>query len=117
MARQSKRIKKNIEAAREMEQEMMREETSRPKHKPWENIVLVVVICLTLLLLTSGWEMLDTLNRAMYSSLLVALLLMYAQRRARLTDTQFVWIGRAIFGAIGLSIVLFGCAIYFEHFA
>ena len=119
MARQTKRVRKNIHSAQALEEELSHADAPQPQaHKPWENIVLVVVICLTLFLLTSGWEMLSNLNRGMYSTLLVALIMMYAQRRAkRLTAVQLKWLNRTIFFFIFLSLVLFALAVYFDHFA
>lgn len=119
MARQTKRVRKNMHSAQELEEELNRSDAPQPQaHKPWENIVLVIVICLTLFLLTSGWELLSNLNRGMYSTLLVALIMMYAQRRAtRLTAVQLKWLNRAIFFFIFLSLILFALAVYFDHFA
>ena len=119
MARQTKRVRKNIHSAQELEEELNRSDSPQPQaHKPWENIVLIIVICLTLFLLTSGWELLSNLNRGMYSTLLVALIMMYAQRRAtRLTAVQLKWLNRAIFFFIFLSLLLFALAVYFDHFA
>ena len=119
MARQMKRVRKNIHSAQEFEEDLARGDAPQtPAHKPWENIVLVVVICMTLFLLTSGWELLSTLNRGMYSTLLVALIMMYAQRRAkRLTAVQLKWLNRAIFFFIFISLILFALVVYFEHFA
>lgn len=119
MAKQMKRVRKNIHSAQELEEELTRSDTPQPQaHKPWENIVLIVVICMTLFLLTSGWELLSNLNRAMYSSLLVALLMMYAQRNAtRLSAALLKWLNRGVFFFILLSLVLFALVVYFEHFA
>lgn len=119
MARQTKRVRKNIHSAQAREEEISRSDTVQPQaRKPWENIVLVAVICLTLFLLTSAWDLLSELNRGMYSSLLVALLLMYAQRRAKgLSAVQLKWLNRAVFAFILLSLILFALVVYFEHFA
>lgn len=119
MARQMKRVRKNIHSAQELEEELARGDAPQPQaHKPWENIVLVGVICMTLFLLTSGWELLSTLNRGMYGTLLVALIMMYAQRRAtHLTAVQLKWLNRAIFFFIFLSLILFALVVYFDHFA
>ena len=73
MARQTKRIRKNIQTTQELE-EALEEKTQGREYKPWENIVLVGIICLTMFLLASGWDYFDTTNKAMYSLLLVALL-------------------------------------------
>ena len=92
--------------------------TEKPQgreHKPWENILLVGVICLTLFLLSSGWNYFDTVNKAMYSILLVALLLMYAQRRMDMTPARETWIRRGIFAAIALALVLFAYAVYLQY--
>ena len=85
------------------------------EYKPWENIVLVGIICLTLFLLTSGWDYFDAVNKGMYSLLLVALLLMYAQRRMTMTPTRETWIRRGIFAAIALALVLFAYAVYMQY--
>ena len=115
MAKQTKKIRRNIEATREIEEEMNAPE--KPKYKAWENIVLVGIICLTLFLLTSGWQLLDNLNRVLYSVLLVALLMTYAQRRMNLTATQLKWMSRLTFALIFVSMALFAVAVYLEHFA
>ena len=119
MAKQTKRVRKNIHSSQELEEELARADAPQPQtHKPWENIVLIVVICMTLFLLTSGWELLSNLNRGMYSTLLVALIMMYVQRRAkRLTAVQLKWLNRAIFFFIFISLILFALVVYFEHFA
>ncbi len=116
MARQTKRIRKNIQTAQVIEKELT-EKPQEKRYKPWENIVLVGVICLTLFLLTSGWDFLDTVNKGMYSILLVALLLMYAQRRLTLSVAQQTWIRRVIFGAIMVSLVLFAYGVYLQYLA
>ena len=102
MARQTKRIRKNIQTTQELE-EALEEKPQGREYKPWENIVLVGIICLTMFLLSSGWSYFDTTNKAMYSLLLVALLLMYAQRRMKMTPTRETWIRRGIFAAIALA--------------
>lgn len=114
LARQTKRIRKNIQAAHELE-EALEEKTQGREYKPWENIVLVGIICLTMFLLASGWNYFDTVNKAMYSILLVALLLMYAQRRMKMTLTRETWIRRGIFAAIALALVLFAYAVYLQY--
>ena len=119
MARQTKRIKKNIQAAQELEEEMLHADAPRTTHKPWENLVLVAVICMTLFLLASSWEIMTNLNRGMYGSLAIGLLLMYVQRRnaEKFTPAQTLWLNRGTFAFIILSLILFGCAVYFDHFA
>ena len=100
LARQTKRIRKNIHTAQELE-EALEEKPQGRVYKPWENIVLVGVICLTMFLLASGW--------------LLALLLMYAQRRMKMTPTRETWIRRGIFAAIALALVLFAYAVYLQY--
>ena len=114
MAKQTKRIRKNIRTTQELE-EALEEKPLGREHKPWENVVLVGVICLTMFLLASGWNYFDTVNKAMYSVLLVALLLMYAQRRVKLTPARDTWIRRGIFAAIALALVLFAYAVYMQY--
>ena len=114
MARQTKRIRKNIHTAQELE-EALEEKPQGREYKPWENIVLVGIICLTMFLLASGWSYFDTVNKAMYSILLLALLLMYAQRRMKMTPTRETWLRRGIFAAIALALVLFAYAVYIQY--
>ena len=47
--------------------------------------------------------------------ILVALLLMYAQRRMEMTPTRETWIRRGIFAAIALALVLFAYAVYLQY--
>ncbi len=119
MAKQTKRIKKNIETTQKLEEEMLQSSGPTTTHKPWENLVLVAVICMTLFLLASSWDIMTNLNRGMYSTLAAALLLMYFQRRneSKFTPDQLKWLGRATFAFIAVSLVLFASAVYFEHFA
>ena len=114
MARQTKRIRKNIQTTQEMD-EILDGKPEQRQHKPWENIVLVGIICLTMFLLSSGWNYFDSVNKGMYSLLLVALLLMYAQRRMDMTPTRETWIRRGIFAAIALALVLFAYAVYLQY--
>ncbi len=114
LARQTKRIRKNIQTAQELE-EALEEKPQGRVYKPWENIVLVGIICLTMFLLASGWNYFDTVNKGMYSLLLIALLLMYAQRRMEMTPTRETWIRRGIFAAIALALVLFAYAVYMQY--
>ena len=114
LARQTKRIRKNIQTAQEMD-EILDGKPEKRQHKPWENIVLVGIICLTMFLLSSGWSYFDNVNRGMYSLLLVALLLMYAERRMDMTPTRETWIRRGIFAAIALALVLFAYAVYLQY--
>ena len=113
MAKQTRRILKKINTPKLEDEEI----PEAQKHKQWENILLVAVICLTLFLLASGWDQIDNLNRGMYIALLVSLLLMYAQRRLDLSPTQLMWFNRFTFAAIGVSIVIFGFVCYFQYFA
>lgn len=117
MAKQTKRIQKNILKTQQLEKEA--QENPAPQHRPWETIILVAMICLTLIMLTAGWEVLDVFDRGMYASLCVALIAMYVQRRYgdRMTPTQLTWLSRLIFLFISVSLCLFGCVIYFNHFA
>ena len=55
MARQTKRIRKNIQTVQKMEEALEGKPQGR-QYKPWENVVLVGVICLTMFLLASGWS-------------------------------------------------------------
>ena len=114
MARQTKRIRKNIQTVQKMEEALEGKPQGR-QYKPWENVVLVGVICLTMFLLASGWSYFDAVNKGMYSLLLVALLLMYAQRRMDMTPTRETWIRRGIFAAIALALVLFAYAVYLQY--
>ena len=114
LARQTKRIRKNIQTVQQMD-EILDGKPEGRQYKPWENIVLVGVICLTMFLLSSGWNYFDTVNKAMYSLLLVALLLMYAQRRVTMTPMRETWIRRGIFAAISLALVLFAYAVYMQY--
>lgn len=114
LARQTKRIRKNIQTVQKMEEALEGKPQGR-QYKPWENVVLVGVICLTMFLLASGWSYFDAVNKGMYSLLLVALLLMYAQRRMEMTPTRETWIRRGIFAAIALALVLFAYAVYLQY--
>ncbi len=96
-------------------EEALEEKPLERQYKPWENVLLVGVICLTLFLLTSGWDYFDAVNKGMYSILLVALLLMYAQRRMKMTPTRETWIRRGIFAAIALALLLFAYAVYMQY--
>ncbi len=116
MARQTKRIRKNIQTTQELEEELSEKPQER-KYKSWEHFLLVGIICLTLFLLSAGWSYFNTVNKAMYSMLLVTLLLMYVQRRRSLSASAQVWIGRAVFATIVIALILFAYAVYLEHFA
>ena len=95
--------------------EILEEKPKGRQYKPWENILLVGIICLTFFLLASGWNYFDLVNKGMYSLLLVALLLMYAQRRMDMTPARETWIRRGIFAAIALALVLFAYAVYMQY--
>ena len=116
MARQTKRIRKNIQTAQELEEELNEKPQGR-QYKSWEHILLVGIICLTMFLLSAGWSYFNNVNKAMYSLLLVALLLMYVQRRRSLSAAMQVWVGRGVFATITVALILFAYAVYLEHVA
>lgn len=116
MAKQSKKIMKKITTPKEEELDAVQEVQTR-EEKPWERLLLVAVICITLFLLSAGWNEFDNLNRGMYGMLLVSLLLMYAQRAVSKTKVDLISkINKAAFFSIGCSIVLFGCVIFSRYF-
>lgn len=115
MAKQSKKILKKITAPKE-EDEIIDQRVAQPERKPWERIVLIAIICLTLFLLTTGWDLLDNLNRGMYSTLLISLLLMYAQRTIDPHKIKIIgYLNKAAFVSIATSIVLFGFVVYYRY--
>lgn len=115
MAKQSKKIKKNINTPKE-EDLTLEPEVERREQKPWERILLIAVICITLFLLSSGWDVFDNLSRGMYGMLLVSLLLMYAQRTIDATKVELISkINKAAFVSIGCSIVLFGMVVFQKY--
>ena len=117
MAKQTKKILKNIKKAEELEKELS--EPEKPKRRAWEGYVLGGVICLTLFLLTAGWEFLNAVNRAMYGSIAIALIMMYAERKleSEWPKSRLVWLSRGTAALIIAAIGLFIFAIYDEHIA
>jgi len=122
MAKQTKRIlkKKNIvrqEEEREAKELELEQEKANPKHKPWEIVVLLIVICLTTFLLISGWNHFDNMNRGLYSTLLISLILMYVQRRHAddLKPELLTWVNRASAASIGLSVLIFLASIIMQY--
>ena len=107
----------NAPKIEDLEAEQLAAEASVPKYKPWENIVLCIVICLTIFMLISGWNHFDNINRGLYSSLLVSLILMYVQRKhyKDLHADTLTWVNRASAAAIGVSVLLFLVSIYFQY--
>ena len=119
MAKQSKKIMNKLQAQKEAELEEMQQviEAHKPQHKPWEKIMLVGVICITLFLLSAGWDEFDNLNRGMYSALLVSLLLMYAQRTIDQSKEKIIgYINKAAFVSIAISIALFAFVVFYRYF-
>lgn len=119
MAKQSKKILNKLHAQKEEELAEIQQaiDAQKPQHKPWEKMMLVAVICITLFLLSAGWNEFDNLNRGMYSALLVSLLLMYAQRTIDQSKTKMIsYINKAAFVSIGISIALFAFVIFFRYF-
>lgn len=119
MAKQSKKIMNKLQAqkAEELAEIQQAIDAQKPQQKPWERIMLVAVICITLFLLSAGWNEFDNLNRGMYISLLISLVLMYAQRTMDQTKVKIIgYINKAAFVSIGLSIVLFGFVVFSKYF-
>lgn len=102
----------------EKDEDYLKEEEIEPeKRKPWENILLIAVLCLTLFILSAGWNELSILNRSMYATLAVALCLMYGQRKWTLTAKKLLLLNRLIFIFVGISLLLFAIGMYYEYFA
>lgn len=115
MAKVSKKILKRINGPKEEEEDIVPEVAVR-EEKPWERLLLVAVICITLFLLSAGWDEFDNYNRGMYGALLVSLLLMYAQRTVDKTKVELIgYINKAAFFSIAASIVLFGCVMFLRY--
>lgn len=117
MAKQTKKILRNIKKAEEIEKELV--EPEKPKHKAWESYVLGAVICLSLFLLTAGWDVLNNVNRAMYITISLGLISMYAERKleSKWPKERLVWLSRGTAAFIIIAIGLFILAVYTDHFA
>ncbi|MBR2215844.1 MAG: hypothetical protein IJ849_08825 [Selenomonadaceae bacterium] len=98
MAKQYKKLQQKIHPPKK---------TEPPKAKPGKDYLLMAVIVFTLGVLILGWNYLDNMNRAMYFLLVASLTLTYANRHARLTATQKIYMERASMASMGLAVAMF----------
>ena len=112
MARIQKKIKKNIKS------QMKSQEPAKPKEKEkvGKDYLLISVICFTVIITIAAWSTLTSLNKALYSLLIISLSLTYVRRHFNLTEQQEVWVDRGSIVSMGFALALFIVIMYNQIF-
>lgn len=109
MSRYSKRISEKIEKSK-------KPSTPSPA-KPGRDIVLIILICINFIFLMIGWSQLAILDRVIYILLEGALLSIYAQRHAKLSEKYTDWVKYFSFVCMGFAFLLFIYSCYLRYIA
>lgn len=107
MATQTKKIRKNLKP---------RVSEKRPVKKSKDTFLLIMMV-LTLCIALIGWQQMDWLNRSMYGSLFLSLLLIYGYKQGNFSEQVKKWLTRASMAFIGLSFALFAAICYLQYFS
>ncbi|WP_196594571.1 hypothetical protein [Pectinatus sottacetonis] len=107
MSRYSKRISEKIERTKKS--------ADPPVKKPGRDIVLIILICINFIFLLIGWPQLAVVDRAIYILLEGALLSIYAQRHAKISDAAIDKVKYLSFIFMGLALLLFIYSCYVRY--
>lgn len=105
MATQTKKIRKNLKP---------RMPEKKPVKKGKDRFLLIMMV-LTLCIALIGWQQMDWLNRSMYGSLFLSLLLIYGYKQGSFDEQKKLWMTRASMVFIIISFALFAAICYFQY--
>ena len=109
MSRYSKRITEKIEKTKA---------SSNPQQKKaGRDILLLVLIFVNFIFLMIGWAQLVVVDKAVYILLEGALISIYAQRHANLSEKAESWVKYLSFAFMGSAFLLFIYSCYIRYFA
>jgi len=107
MARQYKRIQRKISPN-------LKKTGSNFKPKQSRDLMLIILICLTLVVLLMAWHNLDNLGISMYISLIISMLIVYANRHGDFNEKEHLWLSRLSLVSIVICLGLFAATTYFQ---
>ena len=107
MARQYKRIQQKISPK-------VKKAGNTFKPKQSRDLMLIILICLTLVVLLMAWHNLDNLVISMYISLIVSMLIVYANRHGNFSEKEHLWLSRLSLASIVVCLGLFAATTYFQ---
>ena len=109
MSRYSKRISENIERTKNS--------SSPPPQKAGRDILLMILIFINFVFLVIGWPQLAAVDRAIYIFLEGALVSIYVQRHANLSDIAANRVKYLSFVFMGLAFLFFIYSSYVRYLA
>ncbi|MDQ0204694.1 hypothetical protein [Pectinatus haikarae] len=109
MARYSKRISEKIEKTKGS--------AAPPQKKAGRDILLIVLIVINIVFLIIGWPQLANIDRGIYILLEGALISIYAQRHADLSEKYSEYVKYLSFIFMGLAFLLFIYSAYMRYIA
>lgn len=111
MAKQLKKIRRHLKP-----QVTIKGAENRPKKKG-KDTFLLIMLALTIFIAIIGWQEMTWLNRSMYGSLALSLLLIYGYKQGNFGEKEKLWMTRASMFFIIVSFALFAAICYFQYFA
>ena len=89
----------------------------KPPEKIGNDYWLVAILALTLFFLVISWSDFDTINRALYVALVIALGTTYARRHYNFNEVQETWVERTGIIAMIVATMMFITKIYYKFIA
>lgn len=111
MAKQLKKIRKHLKP------QAGGKNAQKEPVKKGKDIFLLIMLALTLFIAIIGWSEMTWLNRSMYGSLFLSLLLIYGYKQGNFGEKEKLWMTRASMFFIVISFALFAAICYFQYFA
>ena len=88
-----------------------------PSQEKGKDTFLLIMLALTIFIAIIGWQEMTWLNRSMYGSLALSLLLIYGYKQGNFGEKEKLWMTRASMFFIVVSFALFVAICYFQYFA
>ncbi len=111
MAKQLKKIRKHLKPP------IVGKDTEKRPEKKGKDTFLLIMLALTLFIAFIGWQEMTWLNRSMYGTLFLSLLLIYGYKQGNFNEKEKLWMTRASMFFIIVSFALFAAICYFQYFA
>ncbi|WP_027397622.1 hypothetical protein [Anaerovibrio lipolyticus] len=112
MSTQYKKIQKNLSPAADAANSK-----SNMKPKASRDLLLLIMIALTMFVMALGWQTLDQIGVAMYTCLMIGMVVVYINRHGNFTDKVHRILVGVSMGTLFASVGLLGLSVYMQYFA
>ncbi len=109
MAKQLKKIRKHLKP--------QSKNSDKAPTKKGKDTFILIMLALTIFITIIGWQEMTWLNRSMYGSLALSLLLIYGYKQGNFAEKEKLWLTRASIFFVALSFIFFAALCYFQYFA